>query len=187
MHSIIKCLVNVIDIKDPYTAGHQRRVTKLATTISKKLKVSKEITKAISLASLIHDIGKISIPASILAKPDVLTELEFSIVKMHPQVGYDILVKSNFNNYIATIILQHHERLNGTGYTKGLTGNEILFEAKVLAVADVVEAMSSHRPYRPAFSTEKILEELKKGKNKLYDPLVVQACLELFNKDKFKF
>ena len=187
LFEIISTLENIVETRDPYTGGHQKRVAKLAAAISQKLKFDKEIINAISTAALIHDIGKIEIPASILSKPTKLTDLEFSMIKTHSQTGYNLLKKIDFGYPVADIILQHHERLDGSGYPKGLKNDEILIEAKILAVADVVEAMSSHRPYRPALGIDKALKEIETGKNKLYDSLVVGTCLDLFNKEDFKF
>jgi HD-GYP domain-containing protein (c-di-GMP phosphodiesterase class II) len=138
------------------------------------------------MASIIHDIGKISIPAEILSKPSRLNDLEFNLIKGHPQVGFDIL-KKNFPFPIPEIIIQHHERMDGSGYPLGLKGNDILIEARILAVADVVEAMAYHRPYRPALGIEKALEEINKNKGILYDPHVVDACLKLFKESRFHF
>lgn len=187
LFGIIGTLENIIETRDPYTAGHQKRVAKLAVAISQKLKFDKERINAISTAALIHDVGKIGIPASILSKPTTLTDLEFSMIKTHSQTGYNLLKKIDFGYPVAGIILQHHERLDGSGYPKGLKNDEILIEAKILAVADVVEAMMSHRPYRPALGINKALKEIETGKNKLYDPLVVETCLDLFYKEDFKF
>ncbi|MBE3100898.1 MAG: HD domain-containing protein [Firmicutes bacterium] len=187
LFEIIGTLENIVETRDPYTAGHQKRVAKLAVAISQKLKFDKERINAISTAALIHDIGKIEIPTSILSKPTTLTDLEFSMIKTHSQTGYNLLKKIDFGYPVADIILQHHERLDGSGYPKGLKNDEILIEAKILAVADVVEAMMSHRPYRPALGINKALKEIETGKNKLYDPLVVETCLDLFYKEDFKF
>jgi putative nucleotidyltransferase with HDIG domain/PAS domain S-box-containing protein len=187
LFEIIGTLENIVETRDPYTAGHQKRVAKLAVAISQKLKFDKERINAISTAALIHDIGKIEIPASILSKPTTLTDLEFSMIKTHSQTGYNLLKKIDFGYPVADIILQHHERLDGSGYPKGLKNDEILIEAKILAVADVVEAMMSHRPYRPALGINKALKEIEAGINKLYDPLVVETCLDLFYKEDFKF
>ena len=187
LFEIISTLRNIVETIDPYTGGHQKRVAKLAIAISQKLKLDKERINSISTAALIHDIGKIGIPASILSKPTTLTDLEFSMIKTHSQTGYDLLKKIDFGYPVADIVLQHHERLDGSGYPKGLKNDEILIEAKILSVADVVEAMMSHRPYRPALGINKALKEIGTDKNKLYDPLVVETCLDLFYKENFKF
>jgi putative nucleotidyltransferase with HDIG domain/PAS domain S-box-containing protein len=187
LFDIIVTLENIIETKDRYTADHQKRVSKLAVSIAKNLKMDDERIDTVTTAALVHDIGKIGIFASILSKPGALTDLEFSLIKTHPQLGHNLLRKIDFGYPIAKIILQHHERLDGSGYPNGLKEENILFEAKIIAVADVVEAMSSHRPYRPALGIGKALEEIETGKNKLYDSLVVDACLDLFNKENFKF
>ncbi|MBC7319016.1 HD-GYP domain-containing protein, partial [bacterium] len=156
-----------------------KKVSELSCKIAEKLGLSSNDIERMRIAGLLHDIGKIAIPGEILNKPAKLGELEFEIVKTHPQIGYDIIRKVNSLSDIAEIILQHHERLDGSGYPKGLKGNEILLPARILAVADVVEAMTSHRPYRPAFSLEDVIKELKENSGKLYDPQVVSACLDV--------
>jgi HD-GYP domain-containing protein (c-di-GMP phosphodiesterase class II) len=139
------------------------------------------------MAGVIHDLGKISVPPQILSKPGRMNEMEFGIIKGHCQVGYDILKKIDFPWPLAQMVLQHHERMDGSGYPQGLSGEEILMEARILAVSDVVEAMSAHRPYRPALGIEKALEEIKKNKNTLYDPMAVEVCLKLFSDGGFEF
>lgn len=187
LKSTIKTIGSIVELKDSYTFGHQKRVSELSTAIAKKLQLNlKELTQ-ISTASLMHDVGKIDIPASILAKPTPLTDIEFEIIKTHPQKGYDIVKEINFEHSIAEIILQHHERLDGSGYPSGLKSNEILFESKLLAVADVIEAMASHRPYRPGIGIDKALEEISKNKGMFYDPRIVDVCIELFKNEDFKF
>lgn len=173
-------MASVVEIKDPYTAGHQKRVTRLASAIAEELGLPKEQIEGIRIAGLIHDIGKVSIPAEILSKPGRITDLEFSVIKTHSQAGYDILKTIEFPWPIAQIVLQHHERLNGSGYPQGLSGEEILLEARILGVADVVEAMASHRPYRPALGIDKALEEITQNRGILYDARVAEACLKLF-------
>jgi HD-GYP domain-containing protein (c-di-GMP phosphodiesterase class II) len=142
---------------------------------------------ALRLAGLIHDVGKIAVPAEILAKPGRLGELEFSLIKMHPATGFDTLVDIDFGRPVAEMVLQHHERLDGSGYPQGLRGEEILLEARILAVADVVEAMSSHRPYRAALGIEAALAEITSGAGRLYDAEVVSACVDLFANGRFSF
>jgi len=181
LEEIVNVLASTAEMRDPYTAGHQRRVTVLACAIAEELGLSPEQIEGIRLAARIHDIGKIYVPAEILSKPGRLTETEFSLIKAHPQVGHDALQSIEFPWPVAEIILQHHERLDGSGFPRGLSGEEILLEARVLAVADVVEAMSSHRPYRPARGIEKALEEISQQKGILYDSQVVDACLKLFS------
>ena len=139
------------------------------------------------MAGYIHDIGKIYVPAEILSKPGKISEIEFSLIKTHPKVGYDILKTIEFPWPIDKIVLQHHERMDGSGYPLGISGRKILMESRILCVADIVEAMSSHRPYRPAQSIEKALEEIRKNKGTLYDPRVVDACINVFKEKKFKF
>ena len=183
----VEALSSILGQRDPFTQNHQRNVTKLACAIATELNLSDKTIKGIHLAGLLHDIGKISIPAEILSKPSKLTDAEYRLVKTHAQIAYDILIKIDFPWPIAQIVLQHHERLDGSGYPQGLHGNEILQEAKILTVADVVEAMSSHRPYRPAPGVSRALEEIIKNSNKKYDPDSVNICLRLFNDKKFSF
>ncbi len=183
----IQAIAATIESRDPYTAGHQRRVGELSTAIAKEMGLPENQIKGIHFAAIIHDLGKINIPAEILSKPGKLNEFEYKLIQMHPHAGYDILKDIQFPWPIADIILQHHERLNGSGYPKGLMGNKILLEAKIIGVADVVEAISSHRPYRPSLGIKYALDEITKGRGVLYDKLVVDACLKLFNEKKFKF
>ena len=183
----VNALASTIEMKDPYTAGHQRWVTSLACAIAKEMELSEKQIEGIRMAGLIHDIGKINIPAEILSKPGHLSEIQYNMVTMHPQVGCDILKEIQFPWPVAEIVLQHHERMDGSGYPQGLSGEEIRLEARILAVADAVEAMSSHRPYRPAHGIEKALEEISQCKGILYDSEVVDACLKLFNEKRFTF
>ena len=187
MNATIETMSRIIEAKDPYTAGHQQRVSQLATAIAKELNLSPDKVEGIRVTSLIHDIGKISVPTEILSKSTKLTDIEFSLIKGHSQIGYDILKSIDFSYPIAQIVLQHHERLNGSGYPNKLKGDEILLEAKIIGVADVVEAMSSHRPYRPALGIDVALEEISQNRGILYDPEVVDACLKLFKEKGFKF
>lgn len=182
----VHALVTTVEIKDPYTFGHQQRVSKLAYAIGREMGLSAKIIEGIRLAGLVHDLGKIYVPSEILSKPSKLNSLEFSFVKTHPQVGYDILKRAEFFWPIAQIVFQHHERLDGSGYPSGLTGNAILIEAKIMAVADVVEAITSHRPYRPSLGIDMALKEISRNKGVLYDPDAVDACLRLFKKKGFK-
>lgn len=172
----------VIEARDPYTAGHQKRVSDLAVSIARELNLDKDMIIGIQIAGLIHDLGKISIPAEILTKPGRLNDLEFNFIKNHSKCGYEILKPIPFPWPIAEIVHQHHERLNGTGYPLGLSNNEILFESYIIAVADVVEAMASHRPYRPSLGIEISLDEIRKNRGILYNCEVVDACLALFEK-----
>ena len=188
MEDTIYTIGKIAETRDPYTAGHQKNVSQVAIFIAQEMKLPQDNKiEGIRIASLVHDIGKISLPAEILNKPTKLSEIEYSLIKDHSQVGYDVLKSIEFPWPIAQIVLQHHERLNGSGYPQGLKGEDILLEARILGVADVVEAMSSHRPYRPAWGIDKALEEISKNKGILYDPEVVDACLKLFKRKEFKF
>jgi PAS domain S-box-containing protein/putative nucleotidyltransferase with HDIG domain len=187
MESTIQAISTTIEARDAYTAGHQRRVTQLAGVIARDMSLPSAQIAGIRVAGLLHDIGKISIPTEILSKPGLLNDVEMSMIRTHPKVGYDILRSIEFEWPVAEIVLQHHERLDGSGYPSGIRRDEILLEARILAVADVVEAMSSHRPYRPAVGTDKALEEISRGEDTLYDPRVVRACLEAFTKHNFEF
>ena len=187
MDATIDTMSRIIEVKDPYTSGHQHRVCQLAVPLARELGLPKDKIEGIRIASLIHDIGKIGLPAEILSKPAKLIDIEFNLIKEHSQIGYDILKSIDFSYPIAQIVLQHHERLNGSGYPNNVKGNKILLEARILGVADVVEAMSSHRPYRPALGIDKALEEISKNKGILYDSEVVDVCLKLFKEKGFKF
>jgi len=187
MDATIDTMSKIIEAKDPYTSGHQHRVCQLAVPLAQELGLSEDTIEGIRIASLIHDIGKIGLPTEILSKPTKLTDIEFSLIKGHSQIGYDILKSIEFSYPIAQIVLQHHERPNGSGYPNKLKGDEILLEAKIIGVADVVEAMSSFRPYRPALGVDKALEEISQNRGILYDPEVVDACLGLFKEKGFKF
>jgi HD-GYP domain-containing protein (c-di-GMP phosphodiesterase class II) len=174
-----------VEARDPYTSGHQRRVADLARAIAQEMGLTEDQVDGIRMSGAIHDIGKISVPSEILSKPSKLSDLEFSLIKTHPIVGYNILKDIDFPWPIAEITLQHHERINGSGYPKGISGNEILLEAKILAVADVVEAIASHRPYRPAHTIDVALNEIVQNKGILYDPEVVAACLRVFKEKSY--
>jgi len=182
---IIQVLSSTTEKRDPFTAGHQRRVADLARSIAQKMGLAPERVEGLRLAGIIHDIGKVSIPVEILSKPTRLTEIEYEMIQSHSQVGHDILREIDFNWPIAEMVLQHHERMDGSGYPRRLKGEDILLEARILAVADVVEAMASHRPYRPALGIEEAMEEIEKNKGLLYDPDVVSACLTLFGEKGF--
>jgi len=187
MNATIETMSKIVEAKDPYTAGHQQRVHQLAIAIAKELNFSEDKIEGIRIASLIHDIGKIGLPTEILSKPTKLSDIEFSLIKEHPQIGYNILKSIDFSYPVAKIVLQHHERLDGSGYPNHLKGDKIFLEARIIGVADVVEAMSSHRPYRPALGIEKALEEISQNRGILYDPEVVDICLNLFKEKGFKF
>jgi PAS domain S-box-containing protein/putative nucleotidyltransferase with HDIG domain len=186
LDATIEMIGGIVETRDFYTAGHQKRVAKLSVKIAEEMKLSGERIEALRMAAAIHDLGKISTPAEILSKPGRISEAEFSIIKEHPRIGYNIIKMIDFPIPIAEIILQHHERINGSGYPDGLKGKDILLEAKVLAVADSVEAMISHRPYRPAMGLDKTIEELKKNKGKLYDRKVVDVCIKILKSEGFK-
>jgi PAS domain S-box-containing protein len=187
LDAVIQTISLTVEIRDPYTAGHQHRVSSLACAIAAELGLPQDKINGIRVIGAIHDIGKIGVPAEILSKPGSITEAELSIIKEHPKTGYDILKGIDFPWPVALAVLQHHERMNGSGYPCKLSGDAIIDEARVLAVSDVVEAMASHRPYRPALGIDKALEEIVRGKGTIYDPDVVEACLKLFNEKEFKF
>jgi len=186
LDSAIETIASICEIKDPYTAGHQLSVAKIAKEIAREMHLSKEEIENIQTGGILHDIGKIYVPTTILVKPGKLTDTEFALIKQHSQIGYDIINKMKISPVISEMVLQHHERLNGSGYPNGLSGNQIINEARILAVADVVEAMASHRPYRPAIGIEAALEEISKNKKSLYDPDVADICLMLFKEGKLK-
>jgi putative two-component system response regulator len=187
LSGVIDAMALTVEWRDPYTAGHQRRVTDLSHSIATALSLSEDQVDGVRMAGLIHDLGKIAVPAEILSKPSRLTDIEFSLIKTHPSVGYEILKEIEFPWPVAQIVFQHHERMDASGYPSGLAGEEILLEARILAVADVVEAMASHRPYRPALGIDKALREISKNKDMLYDPEVVDICLALFKNGDFEF
>ena len=182
----ILAIASTVETRDPYTAGHQQRVAELATAIAKEMGLPDDQIYGIRMGGVIHDLGKISIPAEILSKPGSITEIEFNLIKTHPKVGYDILKAIEFPWPIAQMVLPHHERMDGSGYPSGLSGEAIILEARILGVADVVEAMASHRPYRPARGIDKALKEISKNKGLLYDRNVVEACLKLFREKEFE-
>ena len=184
---VILTMGKITEIKDPYTAGHQQKISQLAVAIAKELDLPQDKIEGIRIAALLHDIGKIGIPCDILNRPAQLGEIEYSLIKDHPQAGYDILKSIDFSYPVVKIILQHHERLDGSGYPRGLKDEDILPEAKIIGVADVAGAMSSVRPYRPAHSMEEVFEEISKNKGILYDPEVVDTCLRIFKEKGFKF
>lgn len=183
----VGALASANEKRDPYTAQHQKRVAILACAIGKELDLSDEHIMGIHVSSIMHDIGKIHMPAEILTKPGKLSDIEFSLIKTHSKVGYDILKSIEFPWPVAQTVLQHHERLDGSGYPLGISGSDIILEARIVAVADVVEAMSSHRPYRPAIGIGVALDEITENKGTLYDTDVVNACLKLFTEDNFSF
>jgi PAS domain S-box-containing protein/putative nucleotidyltransferase with HDIG domain len=178
----INTIAMIAEKRDPYTAGHQRRVAKLASAIAVEMRLSEEQVETIRVAGILHDIGKVDVPTEILCKTDQLSDIEFSLIKTHPEVGHEILKTLELPWEICPIILEHHERLDGSGYPNGIYGKNICLGARVLAVADVVEALSSHRPYRPALGISKAIEEISQNRGSLYDADVVDACIRLINK-----
>jgi len=187
IEGIAYIITEIVEIRDPYLIGHHQRVSKLATAIAQEMKLSQDKIKGAKIASLVYDVGKVNLPAEIVSKPSKLVEVEFNLVKNHPRIDYEILKKVDFPWPIAEIVFQHQEKIDGSGYPRGLKGTEILIEAKILGVANVVEAMSSYKSYRPALSIDESLMEISKYKNILFDPEVVDACLKLFKEKGFKF
>jgi PAS domain S-box-containing protein len=183
----IQVMVSAVEVRDPYTAGHQKRSADLARAIAEEMKLPQEKINGIRLAGSIHDIGKLSVPAEILSKPTKLSPIEYSLVKDHARSGYEILKDVESSWPLAEIVYQHHERMDGSGYPRNLKGDEIILEARIMAVADVVEAMASHRPYRPSLGVEAALDEITGNRGSLYDPEVVDACLRLFHEKGYKF
>lgn len=187
INGIVQAMARTVETRDPYTSGHQIRVAKLANMIAKEMNISQDQAEGINMAAAIHDIGKISVPAEILSKPSKLSDIEFQLIQVHPEAGYNIVKDIEFPWHIADMIVQHHERIDGSGYPKGLKGEEILIATRILSVADVVEAIASHRPYRPAYGIDIALKEISDMKGILYDAAVVDACLKLFKDKGFKF
>lgn len=187
LEGTVRAIAAVVEMRDPYTSGHQARVAGLAAAIARQMGLPDEQVHAIRLAGMVHDLGKIRIPAEILAKPGKITDIEFSLIKVHPQAGYDILKSIAFPWPIAQMVLQHHERLDGSGYPQGLKGEQIDLGARILSVADVVEAISSHRPYRPALGVEAALNEITRARGTHFEPKVVDACLALFREQGYLF
>ncbi len=183
----IKVVASTVEVRDPYTAGHQRRVATLARAIASEMGLSDHQTEGIFMAGVVHDLGKIYVPAEILAKPSRLNDIEFNLIRTHSQVGYELLKTIDFPWPISQIVYQHHERLNGSGYPQGLLSDQILIEAKIICVADVVEAMASHRPYRPARGVDAALEHIQEEGGTLYDSSAVNTCLKLFTEKGFQF
>jgi putative nucleotidyltransferase with HDIG domain len=187
MHSTIQAISMTVEKRDPYTFGHQQRVAILARAIASELDLAADQVESIYMAAAIHDIGKISLPAEILVKPVQLSDIEICLIQAHAQAGFDILKGIDFPWPIAEIVLQHHERLDGSGYPLGLEGEKIRLEARIICVADVVETMASHWPYRPSIGMDKALEEISLNRGVLYDPRAVDACLRLFKEKGFAF
>jgi len=187
LNDAINTMVKIVELRDPYTAGHQQKVAELATAIARTMRLEETRIDQLQMAAVTHDIGKMYVPSDILSKPGKLSKIEFDLIKTHPRSGYDIVKGMDFPSSVADAVLQHHERLDGSGYPGRLKGEDVILEAKILAVADVVEAMASHRPYRSALGINKALEEISENSGKLYDPDVVDACLELFRNEQFEF
>ncbi len=183
----VGALASTLEKRDPYTAGHQHRVGDLACAIAREMGLPEERVDVLRLAAFVHDIGKVGVPTDILTKPGKLSDIEMSLIRVHCQIGCEILKNVEFPWPIADMVFQHHERVDGSGYPQGLAGTEILLEARILAVADVVEAMSAHRPYRPALDIGVALEEISKNRGILYDCEVADACLRLFAEKRFEF
>jgi len=186
MVGTIEAMANIVERRDPYTAGHQQRVARLCQAIALEMELSDDRVEGIFMAALIHDIGKIAVPAEILSKPGRLSEMEFELIKIHPQAGYDILKGIEFPWPIAEVTFQHHERMDGSGYPRGLTGDQILWEARIMAVADTVEAMATHRPYRPALGIDEALNEVMQNAGNKYDSGAVEACRRVFSESGFQ-
>ncbi len=180
----LDALAAAVETRDPYTSGHQKRVTNLSVKIANELGLEESVIDNIRNASLVHDIGKINVPMSILSKPGKISEIEFSLIKEHPIIGFNIIKKINFHPSVAKMIIQHHERINGSGYPYNLTEDEIILGAKIIAIADVVEAMSSDRPYRATLGIDKALMEINKGKGIIYDSKIVETCLKVLSEKK---
>ncbi len=186
LEQTVATLARAIEMRDPYTDGHQKRVAYLSVAIAEELNLQEDSIRGIRLAALIHDIGKINIPLEILSRPGKLDATEFELIKRHPAAGYDVVGDINFPWPIRQIILEHHEKYNGTGYPNGLKGEEILLEARIICVADVVEAMASHRPYRPGLGMDAAIAEIKANSGTLFDPTVVEACIKVIEKNKIQ-
>jgi HD-GYP domain-containing protein (c-di-GMP phosphodiesterase class II) len=183
MEALMQVLESTMATRDPYTVGHQRRVSQIACSIGREMGLSEDRLSNLRIAGTLHDLGKFAIPSDILSKPGKLTTQEFALIKTHPQVAYNILEPISLPGNTAQIILQHHERMNGSGYPQGLKGEEILLEARILGVADVMEAMCSHRPYRASLGLADTLDELISNQGTLYDAAVVETCLKLYGED----
>ena len=187
MNSTVEAIASMVELRDPYTAGHERRVSQLACAIGQEMGLPERQIEGVRVIGYLHDIGKIAVPAEILSKPTRLSDIEFAMIKAHPQSGYDILKNLEFPWPVAQAVLQHHERLDGSGYPQGLPAEEIIVEARIVMVADVVEAMASHRPYRSAIGSEAALAEIKANRGRLYDEKVVDICVSLFTEKGFRF
>ncbi|MFO7888869.1 MAG: HD domain-containing phosphohydrolase [bacterium] len=187
LEGIALMIAEIVEIRDPYLIGHHQRVSSLATAIAQEMKLPAATIDGVRIASLVHDVGKVNLPTEIISKPKKLVEVEFNLVKNHPKIGYEILKKVDFPWPIAEIVFQHQEKIDGSGYPRGLKDKEILIEAKILRVANVVEAMTSNKSYRPPLKIEDALTEIEKQKNVLFDPKVVDNCVKLFTEKEFLF
>ena len=187
MDGAVQAIAFIVDQRDPYTASHQRRVARLACAIAQEMNIPESKIDGIQMAASIHDIGKIYVPAEILNRPGTLTECEHQMIREHPRIGYDILKGIEFPYPVAQMVLQHHERLDGSGYPSGLKADEILLESRIIAVADVVEAMASHRPYRPSLGITRAMNKIKANSGTLYEATAVDACVKIFRTKSFKF
>ena len=187
LEATIQAVAWLIEKRDPYTAGHQRRVTKLAEAIGRAMELPENRIEGIRAAAILHDIGKITAPAEILSKPSALGQTEYALIQAHSEIAYEVLQTIDFPWPVAEIVHQHHERMDGSGYPQGLLGDDILLEARIIAVSDVVEAMSSHRPYRPALGIDAALAEIAANRGRLYDAAVVDCCIQLFENQAFGF
>ncbi len=182
LDGVVKTLSKIVETRDPYTSGHEDQVAKIACRIAKEMKLTEEQVSSIYISATLHDIGKISVPSEILTKPSILTNLEREIIKTHCKVANDILANIEFPYPVAEIIYQHHERMDGSGYPRGLKGDDIALEARIIGVADVIDAMASYRPYRPALGVDAAIEEITKFRGVTYDPSVVDACLKIYKR-----
>lgn len=185
MYGTIEAITKTVETRDPYTAGHQKKVADIAKEIAKDMNLGRDIIESVNLAGQIHDLGKIAIPSEILNKPGKINEIEFALIKTHSEMGYEIMKNIDFPWPIAEIVLQHHEKIDGSGYPRGLKGNEILIQARIIAVADVLEAMASHRPYRAALGIDAAFSELQKNAGRQFDPDVVTSCIRIFKEKNF--
>jgi putative two-component system response regulator len=186
MEGFVQAISVAVEKRDPYTAGHQQRVAELACAMAEDMGLEQDEIYGLRMASVIHDLGKITVPAGILSKPGKLSNLEYELIKSHVQAGYDILKQIEFPWPLAEVILQHHERLDGSGYPQGLTEGDIMLQARILAVADVFETIASHRPYRPSLGLDHAIDELNRNSGVLYDPAVVGSCLRIIKQERFQ-
>jgi PAS domain S-box-containing protein len=182
----VEVITALSEMRDPYTAGHERRVAEIAVAIGAELGLDAHRQQGLRVAGYLHDVGKINIPGEILSKPGKLSAAEFALIKEHPQAGYNVLKHVEFPWPVALVALQHHEQIDGNGYPQGLKGDEIILEARIIAVADVVESMSSHRPYRPALGIETALAEIERGRGTAFDADAADACLRMFRESRYK-